>query len=251
MTGQITVTDEVSTRIIRMNRGDKKNALTQDMYRAMTAAIETAQHDDAIRCLVISGGDSVFTAGNDLDDFLKAGSGATERPGAAFDFLGALARNAKPIVAAVEGIAIGVGTTMLFHCDHVLAGATASFSTPFIRLGLVPEAASSLLFPRAMGHHRAFAMLVMGQTLSAAEGQEAGFVNTVVPPGTADAQARKTARNIGDLPVQAVAISRRLMKPPPEELLARIAEESELFGERMRSEEAVAAFSAFFARKKG
>ncbi len=117
-------------------------------------------------------------------------------------FLYSLAHNAKPIVAAVDGIAIGIGTTMLFHCDYVVASANATFSTPFIHLGLVPEAASSLLAPRAMGHHRAFAMLVMGRTLSAEDARAAGFVNAVVEPGHAESEARKVAREIGALPAE-------------------------------------------------
>lgn len=250
MTDHIVITDDNATRIIRMNRGDKKNALTQDMYRAMAGAINSAQDSAAIRCLVISGGESVFTAGNDLDDFLKAGRGEAERPGAALEFLTALARNGKPLVGAVEGIAIGVGATMLFHCDHVLASTTATFATPFIQLGLVPEAASSLLVPRVMGHQRAFAMLAMGRAMSAAEAQTAGFVNALVNPGSAETEARKVAQEISALPAEAMAICRRLLRPSPDETLERIAEESALFGERMKSDEAIAAFNAFFTRKK-
>ena len=139
---------------------------------------------------------------------------------------------------------------MLFHCDYVLACTTATFSTPFIHLGLVPEGASSLLMPRTMGHQRAFAMLVMGRTVSADDAHVAGFVNVVVAPGHTEAEARKVAREICALPAEAVAISRKLLKLPPEDLTRRIDQESHLFGERMRSKEAVAAFKAFFARKK-
>ena len=157
----------------------------------------------------------MFTAGNDLDDFLKAGtdtSGAA-RASNATKFLYSLAHNVKPIIAAVDGIAIGIGTTLLFHCDYVLASTTATFSTPFIQLGLVPEGASSLLAPRTMGHQRAFAMLVMGHTLSAEEAREAGFVNVVVAPGHTEAEATKAAREICALPAEAVAISRKLLQP--------------------------------------
>jgi enoyl-CoA hydratase/carnithine racemase len=138
---------------------------------------------------------------------------------------------------------------MLFHCDYVLASNTATFSTPFIQLGLVPEGASSLLMPRAMGHQRAFAMLVMGRTFSADDAKEAGFVNTVVSPGHTEAEARKVAREICALPAEAVAISRKLLKLPPEDMTRRIDQEAHLFGERMRSSEAIAAFKAFVARK--
>lgn len=252
MTDHLIVTDEDATRIITLRRPEKKNAITQDMYRGMSEAIDTAQPDPSIRCIMISGGMGVFTAGNDLEDFLKDGTSNTGAPRAsnAVKFLYSLVRNEKPIVAAVDGIAIGIGTTMLFHCDYVIASTAATFSTPFIHLGLVPEGASSLLAPRTMGHQRAFAMLVMGRSLSAEEAHAAGFVNKVVAQGHTEGEARKVAREICALPAEAVAISRRLVRPPPEELTRRIDQESHLFGERMRSAEAVAAFKAFFARKK-
>ncbi|MBN9042410.1 MAG: enoyl-CoA hydratase [Rhizobiales bacterium 62-47] len=252
MTGHLIVTDEDATRVITLRRPQKKNALTQDMYLAMSEAINSAQDNAAIRCIIITGGSGVFTAGNDLEDFLKDGTASGDQPRAsnAITFLHALANNAKPIIAAVDGIAIGVGTTMLFHCDYVLASPTATFSTPFIHLGLVPEGASSLLMPLTMGHQRAFATLVMGRTMNATEAREAGFVNTIVAPGHTEAEARKVAREICALPAEAVAISRKLLKLPPEQLIQRINQESALFGERMRSEEAVNAFKAFFARKR-
>jgi len=253
MTGHLIVTDEDATRVITLRRPEKKNALTREMYRAMSAAIDTAQADPAIRCLVISGGPGVFTAGNDLEDFLKDSTTNTATPRAsdAVTFLYSLAHNTKPIVAAVDGVAIGIGTTMLFHCDYVVASTGATFSTPFIHLGLVPEGASSLLLPRTMGHQRAFATLVMGRPMSADDARTAGFVNAVVAHGHTDAEARKVAREICALPAEAVAISRKLLKLPPEDLTRRIDQESHLFGERMRSTEAIAGFKAFFSRKRG
>jgi enoyl-CoA hydratase/carnithine racemase len=253
MTGHLIVTDEDATRVITLRRPEKKNALTREMYRAMSAAIDTAQADPAIRCLVISGGPGVFTAGNDLEDFLKDSTTNTDTPRAsdAVTFLYSLAHNTKPIVAAVDGVAIGIGTTMLFHCDYVVASTGATFSTPFIHLGLVPEGASSLLLPRTMGHQRAFATLVMGRPMSADDARTAGFVNAVVAHGHTDAEARKVAREICALPAEAVAISRKLLKLPPEDLTRRIDQESHLFGERMRSTEAIAGFKAFFSRKRG
>jgi enoyl-CoA hydratase/carnithine racemase len=239
MPGHLIVTDEDATRVITLRRPEKKNAITQDMYRAMSDAIDTAQNNPDIRCLIITGGSGVFTAGNDVEDFLKDGTSNSDTPRAsnAIKFLYSLAHNVKPI-------------TMLFHCDYVLASKTATFSTPFIHLGLVPEGASSLLMPRTMGHQRAFATLVMGRTVNADDARVAGFVNTVVAPGHTEAEARKVAREICALPAEAVAISRKLLKLPPEDLTRRIDQESHLFGERMRSKEAVAAFKAFFARKK-
>jgi len=252
MTGHLIVTDEDATRVITLRRPEKKNAITQEMYSAMSDAIDTAQTDPAIRCIIMSGGSGVFTAGNDLEDFLKDGTSNTDAPRAsnAVKFLYSLAHNTKPIVAAVDGIAIGIGTTMLLHCDYVIASTTTTFSTPFIHLGLVPEGASSLLAPRTMGHQRAFAMLVMGRSLSADDGRLAGFVNAVVAPGHTEAEARKVAREICALPAEAVAISRRLVRLSPEDLTRRIDQESHLFGERMRSTEAVAAFKMFLSRKK-
>jgi enoyl-CoA hydratase/carnithine racemase len=253
MTGHLIVTDEDATRVITLRRPEKKNAITQEMYRAMSDAIDKAQHNPDIRCIIITGGSGVFTAGNDLEDFLKDGTSNPDVPRAsnAAKFLYSLAHNAKPIVAAVDGIAIGIGTTMLFHCDYVLASKTATFSTPFINLGLVPEGASSLLMPRTMGHQRAFAMLVMGRKFTADDAYAAGFVNLVVAPGHTEAEARKVAREICALPAEAVAISRKLLKMPPEDMTRRIDQEVHLFGERMRSKEAIGAFKAFFERKKG
>ena len=253
MTGHLIVSDEDATRVIMLRRPEKKNAITQDMYQAMSDAIDKAQNNPDIRCIIITGGSGVFTAGNDLEDFLKDGTSSSDAPRAsnAAKFLYSLAHNAKPIIAAVDGIAIGIGTTMLFHCDYVLASKTATFSTPFINLGLVPEGASSLLMPRTMGHQRAFAMLVMGRKFTADDAHHAGFVNVVVAPGHTEAEARKVAREICALPAEAVAISRKLLKLSPEDMTRRIDQERHLFGERMRSPEAISAFKAFFDRKKG
>src|ERR1700754_4809897 len=250
MTGHLIVTDEDATRVITLRRPEKKNAITNDMYRAMSEAIDTAQNNPAIRCIIITGGSGVFTAGNDLEEFLQESSAENQGPRAsnAVKFLYSLAHNVKPIIAAVDGVAIG--PPMRFHCDYVLASTAATFATPFIHLGLVPEGASSLLMPRTMGHQRAFATLVMGRTVTADDARVAGFVNAVVAPGDTEAEARKVAREICALPAEAVAISRKLLRPSPEDLTRRIDQESHLFGERMRSPEAVAAFKAFFSRKK-
>ena len=172
------------------------------------------------------------------------------RPRNSVIFLQSLVNNKKPIVAAVDGAAIGIGTTMLFHCDYVIAGTTASFSSPFLQYGLVPEGATSLLVPSMVGHQRAFAMLIMGRSMSAEDACKAGFVNQVVPPGHAVVEARKVAREICGLPADAVAISRKLLKLPTEDLVRRMGQEDHLFGERMRSPEAIAAFQNFFLRKK-
>jgi enoyl-CoA hydratase/carnithine racemase len=252
MTEHIIVTDEDQTRTITMRRPEKKNTLTQDMYIAMSDAIDTAQSNPAIRCLIITGRSGVFTAGNDIADFLQAATTTYDvaRPKNAVIFLQSLVQNTKPIIAAVDGIAIGIGTTMVFHCDYVVASTTTTFSSPFIQYGLVPEGASSLLLPRMVGHQRAFSMLVMGRPISAEDARAAGFVNTVVPPGHAVVEAQKVAREICALPAEAVAIARKLLKLPTEDLIRRIGQEDHFFGERMRSPEAIAAFKNFFSRKK-
>lgn len=252
MTEHIIVEDEGFARTITMRRPEKKNALTQDMYVAMSDAIDSAQSDPAIRCLVLTGGSGVFTAGNDISDFLQAATAGHDvaRPRDAEIFLRSLVNNTKPVVAAVDGVAIGVGTTMVFHCDYVIASTTTTFSSPFIQYGLAPEGASSLLLPWMVGHQRAFSMLVMGRSINAQDACEAGFVNAVVPPGEAVLEARKVAREISDLPAEAVAMSRKLLRLPTGDLARQIEREDRFFSERMRSPEAITAFRNFFARKK-
>ena len=252
MTEHIIVTDEGETRTITMRRPEKKNTLTQDMYLAMSDAIDQAQSNPAIRCFILAGRSGVFTAGNDIGDFLQAATTEHDvaRPRNSVIFLQSLVNNTKPIVAAVDGIAIGIGTTMLFHCDYVVASTTATFSSPFLQYGLVPEGATSLLVPRMVGHQRAFSMLMMGRPMSVEDARAAGFVNQIVPPGHAEVVAQKVAREICALPAEAVAISRKLLKLPTEDLVRRIGQEDHFFGERMRSPEALAAFQRFFSRKK-
>ncbi len=248
MTDPVAVRDDGAVRIIRMNRPDKKNALTQPMYAAMTTALNEAGANDAIRALMIAGGAGAFCAGSDIGDFQKRAEGGLES--VTVDFLHALARNQKPLVAAVGGLAVGIGTTMLLHCDHVVAATNATFMTPFIKLGLIPEAASSLLAPMRMGYARAFAMLVMGRPLSAGEAKEAGIVHTLVDAAAVDETALQAAREIAALPAGAVAVARKLLRSDAADVAARIELEVELFQERLRSDEARAAFAAFFARKK-
>jgi enoyl-CoA hydratase/carnithine racemase len=251
MTEHIIVTDEEATRTITMRRPEKKNTLTQEMYLAMSDAIDSAQSNRAIRCFIITGRSGVFTAGNDIGDFLQAATDQdVARPRNSVIFLQSLVNNKKPIVAAVDGIAIGIGTTMLFHCDYVVASTTAAFSSPFLQYGLVPEGATSLLVPRMVGHQRAFSMLMMGRPMSAEDARAAGFVNQVVPPGHANVEAQKVAREICALPPDAVAISRKLLKLPTEDLVRRIDQEDHFFGERMRSPEAIAAFQNFLSRRR-
>ena len=250
MSELVIVSDEGPVRIVRMNRPDKKNALTMAMYDAMAAAIEGAAANSGLRCLLIAGHPSAFCAGNDIGDFLKAAGEGGALAAPIMRFLYALARNELPLVAAVQGNAVGVATTMLMHCDHVVASSAARFATPFVGLGLVPEAGSSLIAPRLMGQARAFSLLVMGRPLSADEAKQAGLVNSVVEPDAVEAEAMKAAAEIAALPPQGVLASRRLLRGSRDEIIARIDEEAELFKTRLQSAEARAAFEAFMLRKR-
>jgi enoyl-CoA hydratase/carnithine racemase len=248
MSDHVIITDDGPVRILRLNRPEKKNALTDAMYDMVSGALESAAASAAIRCVVIAGGPAAFTAGADLNEFQRIAHGGGVRP-QANRFLHGLANAGKPLIAAVEGVAVGVGTTMLLHCDYVVAAESARFQTPFVHLGLLPEAASTLLMPRLMGPRRAFELLVMARPFDAAAARAAGLVNEVVPPGEAEAAALKAARHIATLPAEAVALSRRLLRGSAAEVVARIDEEMELFRERLKSAEAKAAFEAFFSRK--
>jgi len=245
----IIVADDGGVRTIRMNRPEKKNALTLAMYDAMAAAIEDAGARDDVACILLAGQAGGFCAGNDIVDFVEmTKTGALGAP--ILRFLHALNRADKPLVAAVAGRAVGVGTTMLLHCDHVVAAEDALLSTPFVALGLVPEAGSSLIAPRLMGHARAFELLVMGRALSAAAAKEAGIVNAVVPAAELESAALAAARTIAALPPHAVAASRRLMRGTLAQIDGQIDAEAEAFRKRLSSPEAKAAFAAFLNKKK-
>jgi enoyl-CoA hydratase/carnithine racemase len=245
----IVISNEGSVRRIRINRPDKKNALTLAMYEAMAAAIEDAGKDANVRCLLLAGAPDVFCAGNDLNDFVAMARGGTL--GAPIvRFLHVLARCEKPLVAAVSGAAVGIGTTMLLHCDQVIASDSALLLTPFVSLGLLPEAGSSLIAPRLMGHARAFSLLVMGRPLSAADAKAVGIVNAVVPAAELDAQSLATARDVAALPPGSLAAARQLMRGSVDGIVARIDEEVEAFKTRLASPEAQKAFATFLNRKR-
>jgi enoyl-CoA hydratase/carnithine racemase len=248
MADAIAVTDDGGIRTIRINRPEKKNALTLAMYAGMTDALGEAQQNDAVRCVIFAGAPDVFCAGNDLADFLKAAEGGLDTR--AHDFITSLAHTRKPIVAAVNGAAVGVGTTMLLHCDHVIAGRGATLSTPFLKLGLIPEAASTMLAPLRLGHARAFSLLVMGRPLAAEAARDAGLVNTVVDPAEVDSVALKAAQEIAALPPRALAVTRALMRGNTDAIRERMETESGHYKDFLKSDEARAAFQAFFARKK-
>lgn len=249
MSDHVLMADAGAVRIIRLNRPEKKNALTQPMYEAITRSLAKAAESDAIRCIMLAGAPGAFSAGADIGEFLESAQSGGLRP-KTVAFLHALARNPKPLVAAVNGLAVGIGTTMLLHCDYVVAASNATFATPFSRLGLIPEAGSSLLAPLRMGHARAFALLAMGRPLTAADAKDAGIVNEVVDPAAVDEVALKAAQHIAALPPGAIAVSRRLLRGDVDGLVARIDTETELFRERLQSDEARAAFAAFLSRRK-
>ncbi|MEZ5850793.1 MAG: crotonase/enoyl-CoA hydratase family protein [Hyphomicrobiaceae bacterium] len=246
----IVVTRDAGVHVVRMNRPEKKNALTRAMYDAMTASLQQADGDDAIAAHVIVGAGGVFSAGNDITDFAKRATDLNATSGAA-GFIRTLPTLQKPIVAAVDGLAVGVGVTMVFHCDLVYASPTASFRTPFLDLGLVMEAGSSLLAPRIMGHQRAFELLCLGEPYGAEDGLRAGFVNKVVAADQLEAEAFKAAVRLAAKPRQALREARRLLKGAArEETLARIDEESRIFAELLRTPEAREAFAAFLEKRK-
>ena len=249
MTDQVVVTDDGGVRVIRLNRPEKKNALTEVMYAEMTRALAEAASHEAIRCILLAGAPGAFCAGADIGEFVEAAQTGGLRP-RTVEFLKGLAYNPKPLVAAVGGIAVGIGTTMLLHCDYVVAAAGATLAAPFTKLGLIPEAASSLLAPMRLGHVRAFALLVMGRPLSAEAAKAAGVVNDVVDAARVDDVAMQAAREIAALPVAAVTLSRALLRGEVDDIVTRIDKEAEYFKVRLQSNEARAAFAAFLSHKK-
>ena len=236
---------------IELHRPEKKNALTGEMYLAMTEAITRAEADAGVHVILLHGQPGCFTAGNDLADFLAATGGAgVATP--AVGFLAAIRTARKPIVAAVGGVAVGIGTTMLLHCELVYATPSARFQLPFVPLGLAPEGGSSLLLPMLAGHQRAAELLLLGRPFGAEAAVAAGLVNEVVGEDRLLAHAREAALAVAALPVESVRITKELLKRPHARALEeRMAEELRLFGERLASPEAKAALGAFFQRKKG
>jgi enoyl-CoA hydratase/carnithine racemase len=232
---------------IEIARPEKKNALTQSMYQRMAEAIAAATDDDAVRALLITGQPGIFTSGNDLEDFLNAPALHADSP--LGRFMQALPACSKPVVAAVTGPAIGIGATLLLHCDLVYMSDQARLVFPFVSLGVVPEFGSSLLLPQLMGHARAAEQLLLGEPLSAEAAVAAGIATAAVPPEQVLAQARAAARRFNALPPGAVRDTKRLMRAGSLAGLVRAMEaESALFVERLRSPEARAALQAFFRR---
>ena len=233
---------------IEMARPEKKNALTQAMYQAMADALRAAHADPAVRAVLICGQPGIFTSGNDIDDFVQRPPQSQDSP--VFNFMRALLDCDKPVVAAVTGAAIGIGTTMLLHCDLVYVSDEARLAMPFVSLGLVPEFASSLIVPQRLGHVKAAEKLLLGDPFTAAEAVECGIANAVLPAAEVAAHARRVAERFNHLAPTAVRQSKQLMRAAQrEQVLQVMATEGELFGQRLRSPEAQEAFQAFFQKR--
>ena len=234
---------------IEIARPEKKNALTGAMYSAMADALAAANADAAVRAVLVTGQPGIFTSGNDLEDFLQRPPAGGDSP--VYRFMQALLDCEKPVVAAVTGGAVGIGTTMLLHCDLVYVSDEARLAMPFASLGLVPEYASSLLVPALMGHAKAAEKLLLGDPFTGSEAVDCGLANAVLPAGEVAAHARRVAERFNALPPAAVRESKRLMRAP---LRARIREvmaaEGEVFAQRLRSPEAREAFQAFFEKRR-
>ena len=239
---------------IEIARPEKKNALTMAMYTAMCDALDAAREDAAVRALLITGQPGIFTSGNDIEDFMSrpprsTGADAMEAP--VFQFMHALIDCDKPVVAAVTGAAIGIGTTMLLHCDFVYVSDEARLAMPFVSLGLLPEFASSLLVPQLMGHTKAAEKLLLAEPFTGQEAVDCGLANAVLPAGEVASHARRVAERFNKLPPGAVREAKQLLRGPQRELVkATIRRESELWVARLRSPEAMEAFQAFFQKRQ-
>ncbi len=234
---------------LTINRLDRKNAITSHMYAAMAEALEAANVDAEVHVLVIQGHESIFSAGNDISDFLNQPPATADAP--VFRFLRAISSFAKPIVAAVCGPAVGIGTTLLLHCDLIYAGDNAAFSLPFVNLGLCPEAASSLLVPQLMGYPRAAEVLLLGEPFMAETALEMGLINRIVPPAEANALAQRQAQKLAAKPLSSLMETKRLMKKGNASMVAeRMSEEGVSFGRMLQAPAAREAFSAFMEKRK-
>ena len=234
---------------LTINRVDKKNSITSAMYSLLADALDAAQADAAVRAVVIQGHETIFSAGNDIGDFLNNPPSTQDSP--VFRFLRSISTFPKPIVAAVCGPAVGIGTTLLLHCDLIYAGDNAAFSMPFVNLGLCPEAASSLLVPQLMGYPRAAEALLLGEPFMAESALEMGLINRIVPPAEVNALAQRQAQKLAAKPISALIETKRLMKKANAPLLAeRMAEEGVSFGRMLAEPAAREAFTAFLQKRK-
>ncbi len=249
MSDPVLVTHTQGIREVRLNRPEKRNAITFLMYEQLTRALRDAQGDEEARGVLLSGAGASFSAGNDLHDFLDGPAFSADHP--AMQFLRTLATFGKPLLAAVHGQIVGIGVTMLLHCDLVVAARNTQLSLPFVALGLVPEAGSSLLLPRLIGYQRAAELLLLGQPFSADTAYRLGLVNSVVEEGALLAEARALAQAVARQPAASLAATRRLLRGDEREVLARIEEEARIFGAQLLSEEFRARVRTFLARARG
>lgn len=244
---RVSCQDHILTIIV--NRPEKKNALTRDMYSAMAEALMQGERDHGIRVLLITGARGNFTSGNDLSDFVAAPP--TDESSPVFRFMHAISATEKPVMAAVSGLAVGIGTTMLLHCDLVYAGESAKFLMPFTNLGLCPEAGSSFLLPLLAGYQRAAELLLLGEPFGAAKGKEIGLVNEVCPDEQLLAYALVRAKRLAAQPQASVRLTKRMLKKGNREFVQRIiSDEAQLLMERLVSPEGKEAFRAFFEKRK-
>lgn len=249
MTAHIITETRDRVQRIELNRPDKKNAITVAMYEAMAAALERGGGDPAVRVILIHGQPGVFTSGNDLVEFLNQPPTGTEAP--VFRFLARISQIDKPVVAAVTGAAVGIGTTMLLHCDYVVAGESAQFSVPFVNLGLCPEGSSSLLLPLAVGALRAAELLLFGEAIGAAQAREWGLVNRVVADDQVIPEARARAQALAAKPPAALRTSKSLLKRRLAPLIAQaMADEGASFTKLLDGAEAKEALSAFLEKRR-
>ena len=234
---------------ITFDRVEKKNSFTAAMYAAMAQFLKEAAQDDAVRVVVFQGHPTVFSAGNDIADFLHNPPSTPEAP--VFQFLQQISGFPKPVVAAVAGPAVGIGTTLLFHCDLVYAGDNAAFAMPFVNLGLCPEAGSSLLAPRLMGHARAAEALLLGEPFQAEAALEMGLVNRIVPPTEVNALAQRQAAKLASKPMSSLLETKRLLKQTlANDIQVRMAEEATSFGRMLQEPAAKEAFTAVMEKRE-
>ncbi len=250
MSELVLVEDAGGIRTIRFNRPDKKNALTRAMYTAAANALEDGEADKSTRVFIITGTEGIFTAGNDIVDFMEAPPhiGGEDTPPVE-NFMRALATAKKPVVAAVDGLAIGIGVTMLMHCDIVYASDRATFKTPFVDLALAPEFGSSQMMPSIFGHVVAADLLMLGSTWDAATADKHGLINGVTAPDALEGKARAAASTMAAKAPGALRKAKELMKRPEEDLFDRIRLEGGMFAELLRSEEFAEAATAFMERR--
>jgi enoyl-CoA hydratase/carnithine racemase len=254
MTQEIEIKVADGVQVMRFTRADKKNAFTGPMYNAMSEALDAAETNDAIACHVFIGSGGIFSAGNDINDFMRRAQATASGdgkgiPAPSLDFIRRLPKVGKPMIAAVDGLAIGVGTTMLLHCDLVYATPAASLRTPFLDLGLIQEAGSSITAPAHMGYPRAFELICLGEPFGAERALQAGLINAIVPAAELEATALKAARRLAAKPRQALMASRRLLRRNHADISAIIEEEAKAYQSLMASPEAREAFMAFLEKR--